>query len=148
MSTAHTTLYDADFYAWIQAQASALRAGKLGTLDVENLIEEIEDMGKRQKQELRSRLKVLFMHLLKWQYQPGLQSRSWQLTIEEQRISLADHLLENPSLKAELPQACEKAYRYAVLAAAKETGLSKSAFPPACPWTFEQAMNDDFWPEA
>jgi len=142
-----TTLYETDFYGWIQQQADVLRAGNFAVLDMDNLIEEIEDMGKRQKQELRSRLSVLLMHLLKWQYQPTLKSKSWELTTEEQRISLADHLLENPSLKAELPLACEKAYRYAVLAAAKETGLDKTAFPEQCPWTFEQVMDDAFWPQ-
>jgi len=148
MSTAHTTLYDADFYAWTQQQADALRADKLGTLDVENLIEEIEDMGKRQKQELRSRLKVLFMHLLKWQYQPNLQSRSWQLTIKEQRFEIREHIAENPSLKHLLHEIIDGAYRGALIGAEHETGLNKTAFPPVCPWTFEQAMDDDFWPEA
>jgi len=147
MGTATASLYETDFYGWIQQQADTLRTGNLAALDVGNLIEEIEDMGKRQKQELRSRLTVLLMHLLKWQYQPGFRGSSWQATVKEQRISIADHLAENPSLKALLAQTHEKAYRHAVLAAVKETGLDETAFPAACPWTFGQAMDDAFWPE-
>jgi len=148
MTTATATLYETDFYGWIQSQVAALRAGQLGALDRDNLIEEIDDMGKREKQELRSRLTVLLMHLLKWQYQPGFRGSSWQATVKEQRFSLADHLLENPSLKSLLPETVEKAYRYAVLAAVKETGISESTFPAQCPWTIDQAMDDGFWPHS
>jgi len=147
MSTATTTLYETDFYGWIQQQVATLRTGKFPGLDVGNLIEEIEDMGKRQKQELRSRLTILLMHLLKWQYQPGFRGSSWQATVKEQRVTITDHLAENPSLKGLLPETYEKAYRYAVLGAVKETGMDESVFPAQCPWTFEQIMNDTFWPD-
>jgi len=148
MNTAATQLYDTDFYAWAQQQADTLRSRNFASLDLDNLIEEIEDMGKRQKQELRSRLTVLFMHLLKWQYQPERRGASWRLTIEGQRDLIADHIDDNPSLKGTLPETCEKAYRHAITSAALETGLRKSTFPAQCPWTFDQAMDDDFWPEA
>jgi len=83
MATA--SLYEVDFYGWTQEQVELLRSGRLSEIDLYNVIEEIEDMGKRQKQELRSRLTILFVHLLKWQYQPNLQGRSWVLTIKVQR---------------------------------------------------------------
>jgi len=79
--TASTRLYDTDFYAWIQDQAATLRAGNLAGLDVNNLIEEIESMGRSEKRELRSRLVVLIVHLLKWAYQPLRRGNSWQTTI-------------------------------------------------------------------
>lgn len=139
--------YETDFYGWTNQQATLLRTGKLLEADITHIAEEIEDMGKNLKRELVSRLEILFVHLLKWQYQPGHQSNSWRYTIDEQRAKLADHLEDNPSLKSQLPEAVGRGYRYAVRGAAKETGLPKSTFPESCPWTFEQVLNEDFWPE-
>jgi len=147
MSLATATLYEADFYGWTQRQADRLRARDMANLDVENLIEEIESMGRSEKRELTSRLELLLMHLLKWQYQPNFRSKSWQLTVKEQRRRVAEHLGENPSLKGMLTEAYEKAYGFAVLEAEHETGLDESVFPTRCPWTFEQAMDEGFWPE-
>ena len=140
-------LYDTDFYGWTHQQAGLLRKKLLAEADLEHIAEEIEDMGNRLKRELESRLKVLFVHLLKWKYQPGYRGNSWKYSIEEQRTELEDHISDNPSLKHKLPQAIERAYKYAVTGAAKETGFAKSIFPESCPWTFEQAMNHAFWPE-
>jgi len=146
MATA--SLYEVDFYGWTQEQVELLRSGRLSEIDLYNVIEEIEDMGKRQKQELRSRLTILFMHLLKWQYQPNRQGKSWVATIKIQRFEIKNHLAENPSLNSSLDGFIEKAWKAALLKAEYETGLNSSAFPQECPWTFEQAMDDDFWPEA
>jgi hypothetical protein len=143
----HKSLYDTDFYGWTNQQAELLRTGKIAQADIKNLAEEIEDMGKNLKRELENRLKILFIHLLKWQYQPGYRGNSWRYRIEEQRAELADHLNDNPSLKHKLPAAIERSYRYAITGAAKETGLIKNTFPESCPWTFEQAMDHEFWPE-
>lgn len=140
-------LYETDFYAWTSQQAGLLRGKNLLNADLENIAEEIEDMGKNLKRELESRLKILFIHLLKWQYQSGYRGNSWRYSIEEQRAELADHLIDNPSLKHKLPNAIERAYRYAITGAAKETGFSKNIFPTSCPWSFEQAMDNDFWPD-
>jgi len=146
MATA--SLYEVDFYGWTQEQVELLRSGRLSEIDLYNVIEEIEDMGKRQKQELRSRLTILFMHLLKWQYQPFRQSSSWSSTIKVQRIEIRNHLSENPSLKSSLNDVIGKAWGLALAKAEHETGLNSATFPQECPWTFEQAMDDDFWPEA
>jgi len=148
MSTASPRLYETDFYGWVQQQVSALRAGRFASLDLDNLIEEIEDMGKREKQELRSRLAVLFMHLLKWQHQPARRGKSWEATIKTQRYEIALHTAENPSLKHTLPGILGQAWRGALIKASNETGLPEAAFPPDCPWTFEQVMDADFWPDA
>ncbi len=141
------SLYDADFYAWTQQQSQLLKNGQLSQIDIANLIEEIESMGKSELRELESRLEILFMHLLKWQFQSQYRSNSWRYSIEEQRAKLADHLVDNPSLKHKLPQAMKRAYNYAIRGAAKETGFAKETFPSACPWTYEQAMNEEFLPE-
>jgi len=146
-TTAAARLYDTDFYKWTQSQADTLRTGNFAGLDVNNLIEEIESMGRGEKRELTSRLELLLMHLLKWQYQPNFRSKSWQLTIKEQRRRVDEHLSENPSLKGLLAEVYEKTYRFALLEAAKETGMEESMFPEQCPWTFTQAMDEDFWPD-
>jgi len=148
MSTASARLYETDFYGWIQSQAGVLRSGNFASLDLENLIEEIESMGKSQHRALESRLEVLAMHLLKWQFQPERRGTSWELTIEDQRDRIAKLLKENPSLKSRVQEAFEEVYRFAVREAARETEIKKSTFPALCPWTFEQAMDPDFWPES
>ena len=135
-------LYDQDFYQWTQEQASLLKIGALSQLDVGNLIEEVESMGKSQKKELISRLTVLLMHLLKWNYQTERRSRSWELTIKAQRIQIRRHISENPSLKAMLLNAVDQAYEIATISAAAETGLPESAFPDACPYTIQQIMGE------
>jgi hypothetical protein len=141
------TLYERDFYAWANEQASLLRAGRLSEADIENIAEEIESMGRSEKRELVSRLKVLLTHLLKWRYQPMLRCKSWNNTIAVQRDDAVDHLADNPSLKDKLPEALSSAYRKAILVAATETGFDSTTFPPACPWTYEQIMDAAFWPE-
>jgi len=147
MSTAAATLYETDFYGWIQNQADSLRVRSLSSLDYDNLIEEIESMGKSLQRELTSRFEVLFAHLLKWQFQPKFKGTSWELTIDEQREKIVDLLSDNPSLKSKLNDSIARGYKYAKRTAMKETGIDQSNFPDLCPWTFQQAMSPDFWPE-
>ncbi|RKT44539.1 DUF29 domain-containing protein [Thiocapsa rosea] len=135
--------YDADFYAWANTQAALLRSGRIDQADIEHIAEEIESMGKSELRELENRLARLFTHLLKWQFQPNRRSRSWTLTIKEQRRRLHRHLAQNPSLKAKLEQAVVDAYGDAILEAARETGLAEETFPPVCPFTVEQILNED-----
>jgi Domain of unknown function DUF29 len=141
-------LYERDFYAWANEQAALLREGKLKEADIAHIAEEIESMGRTEKRELISRLTVLALHLLKWHHQPGLRGPSWRATIRLQRHDLTAHLGDNPSLKALLPEAIEQAYGRAVIEAEAETGLPEFTFPAACPWSFEEMMSEDFWPEA
>jgi len=147
MSTATAQLYETDFYAWLQNQANVLRIGSFANLDVDNLIEEIDSMGKSHKRALESRLEILLMHLLKWQFQPKMRTPSWRATIHVQRNQLGKLIRDNPSLKSRVPDVYDDAYTFAVDLAGAETGLDESAFPAHCPWTFEQAMAPDFWPE-
>jgi hypothetical protein len=120
-------LYDSDFYAWANEQAALLRAGELAQADIEHIAQEIESMGKTEKRELASRLKVLLLHLLEWRFRPLKRSASRKASITVQRHELADHLDDNPSLKPLIGSILEKAYRDAVLGAMLETGLPKSA---------------------
>jgi hypothetical protein len=130
-----TTLYDQDFYAWTQHQVDLLRAGQWEQVDTENLIEEIESLGKQQRQELRNRLEVLLEHLLKWQYQPEGRSKSWFYTIREQRQKIQRHLKENPSLKPYLAEAIEIGYEQGLNLLGKETPLDPKQLPQVCPFS-------------
>lgn len=142
------SLYDTDFYAWANQQAALLRAGRLGEADIANIAEEIESMGRSEKRELISQLAVLLMHLLKWRFQPGMRGKSWRLTIEVQRLEAAEHLADNPSLKSQMNEMLQKAYRRARLEAARETSHDSSTFPASCPWSYDEIIDDTFWPEA
>jgi Domain of unknown function DUF29 len=144
---ANSKLYDRDFYAWSREQAALLRSGQFAAADFANIAEEIESMGRSEKRELVSRLVVLLLHLAKWRFQPELRGRSWRLSVEGQRLDIAELLAGNPSLRPMLPDVITQAWRRAVIEAQRETGLDAAAFPDECPWTAEQALDDAFWPE-
>ncbi len=139
--------YEKDFYSWTQEQAELLKNGRFSDLDIANLIEEVESMGRSEKRELESRLTILLLHLLKWKYQDVRRGRSWQLSIDEQRIQFEETLNENPGLKPQLDEIVKKAYKLAVIKAARETKISKSIFPENCPWTLAQFIEDGFYPD-
>ena len=139
--------YEKDFFAWANRQAELLRSRNLAEADIEHIAEEIESMGRSELRELESRLTVLFLHLLKWQYQPSYRGNSWRYSIKEQRQKIARHLRHNPSLKSKLPEALADAYSDAILEAVKETGLDEENFPRDIPFSYEQAMAPDFWPD-
>ncbi|MBB4284680.1 DUF29 domain-containing protein [Roseospira goensis] len=143
-----STLYDLDFHAWATEQAALLRAGRLDEADVAHIAEEIDSMGRTERRELVNRLVILMLHLLKWQHQPARRGNSWRLSIREQRLRLAAHLEDNPSLKASLDAAIVRAWRLAVIEAERETGLPEATFPVACPYAFDAMMDDGFWPDA
>ena len=140
-------LYETDYYAWVNQQLDLLRAGQWHAADIQNLVEEIEDMAKRIKRELESRIKVLLVHLLKWQFQPDRRGASWEITIKGQRHDLKKLLADNPSLQYKLNESVAKAYSSAIYYAHIETGYPEEDFPPSCQWSFDQFMNPDFWPE-
>jgi hypothetical protein len=139
-----SVLYETDFYAWTQEQAELLQLGKLNALDIANLVEEIRSLGKQQKQELRNRLGVLIGHLLKWEYQPDFRSKSWRVTIREQRRRIKEHLLENPSLKSYLNQAILEAFQDGIDLVLKETPLDEKDLPQECPYLIEQIFDSTF----
>ena len=140
-------LYDQDFYAWLRENAERIRQGRFSEVDVEHIAEELECMGRSEKRAFINRFAVLLAHLLKWQFQPIKRSMSWKYTIEEQRRKVQQLLQDSPSLGYELDDKLADAYEIAILKAAKETQVDKMSFPRNCPFSFEQAMNDAFWPE-
>lgn len=148
MGTA-TDLYKQDFFAWTQEQARLIKQKALEKLDLSHLQEELNIMGASEKRELASRLELLLMHLLKWEYQPDLKCNSWKYTIDEQRDQLKYHLEDNPSLSSPeyFDTIFKRAFKSATREAAKETGLSKSTFPEICKWSIKQILEDTFFPE-
>ena len=140
--------YDTDFFQWTQTTADLLRRRRFDEIDAEHAAEEIEDMGKRDRREVRSRLIVLLMHLLKWQQQPAKRARStWRATIGEQRTQLRLVVSDSPSLGRIAEQELPLIYPTAVKQAAAQTRLPVEAFPAECPFSVDQVLNEDFLPE-
>jgi hypothetical protein len=136
--------YQRDFYSWLMEQARHVRAGHWDALDRENLAEEIESLGREQFNKLESALRVLLVHILKWDQQPARQSRSWSVSIREQRLRLDDVLADNPGLRPRIDEAIARAYRRARLIATKETGLEESRFPETCPYSWQDIVAREF----
>jgi len=143
-ANAGATTYERDFYSWSLEQARLIREGRMGAIDRDNVAEEIESLGREQFNKLESALRVLMLHMLKWDHQPRKRSRSWMLSIESQRIELEDVLSDNPGLRPRIGEAIGRAYRRARIEAAKETGIDKGRFPEACPYSFDDIVSRDF----
>jgi hypothetical protein len=139
--------YDTDFYAWTQAQAAALRVKDMAALDLDNLAEEIESLGKRDRRSVHGHLKVLLIHLLKWVAQPARRGPSWQRSIHNARDTLQLVLDDSLTLRQQLPAILAEAYPRARRQAHEQTGLPLTAFPETCPWPIASVLDEDFWPE-
>jgi ribosomal protein L29 len=134
--------YERDFAAWAEAQAEALRAGRLDALDLANLAEEIGDLSNRERDALESHLETLIMHLLKWRYQPARRSRSWEATIRVARRNIAKLLRRSPSLRRGLSASLDEVYPNARIRAAVATRLPDDAMPETCPFTVDQITGE------
>ena len=140
--------YDKDFYGWVNEQAQLIKSGALAQLDVDNLLEEVESMGRSELEQLETRLELLVMHLLKWRFQSDRQSRSWLLTIKEQRQRINRLISRSPSIKHPMSQEgfLDSVGEYAIVQAAKETGFEESMFPSTPIWTLTEILSLDFLP--
>ncbi len=141
-SKAARALYDNDFVLWLEEQGRALRGRRLADLDVPNIIEEIEALGRDQRRELGSRISVVLTHLLKLAYRPARKSRSWRVTLFTQRGEIARLLEASPSLRRLIPEAIQHNYPRARRAAALETALSLKRFPADCPFEAAEVLAD------
>ena len=141
------SLYTNDFHAWTQEQVNVLKTQQWDTLDTVNLIEELETLGRKERQELRNRLALLLGHLLKWQFQTEKRSSSWLSTIREQRIQIKLLLQDSPSLQPYLEEVFLTAYELGLALAMRETQLGQQIFPEICPYTCEQTLNSEFLPD-
>jgi hypothetical protein len=131
MNNQANSLYHSDFYGWTRCQGEALANQQIEALDWHNLREEIDSLGRQEYRELVSRLTVLLGNLLKWEYQPEQRSRSWFLTIREQRRAITRHLADNPSLKSRINEAMLTAFEAGVDLALRETEVTPACFPVA-----------------
>jgi hypothetical protein len=140
------TPYETDVVAWAHEQAALLRSGNLSAIDALNIAEEIDDVARAERRELKSRMSVLVAHLLKWKFQADHRGSSWVSTIRLQRDEIGDALDEMPSLKHafEDERLLRAIWRNAVTIAHGETRLS---FPTTWIWSIEQVLDRDFWPD-
>jgi hypothetical protein len=140
--------YDEDLYAWSLQQAALLRARRADGLDWEHLAQEIEWMVGRDRRELKNRLRVILLHLLKWQAQSAKRGASWRKSLRTQRRHIKDLLQESPSLRWFVPDLVHEAYPDAVKDAVDETGLPAGHFPRTCPYAPDDVLDEDHLPEA
>ncbi len=147
LSPSAKDLYDQDFFEWTVRNAELLRARRFDEADVDRIAEELEDMGKREKNELASRLRVLLTHLLKWQIQTERRSGSWKATLRTQRREISKLLAGMPSLRRSLRGDLPEVYEDAASDAVGETGLPRKSFAPACPFDLEQILDAEYYPD-
>jgi hypothetical protein len=141
------SLYETDYLKWIDTTIEKLRLQDYSNIDWENLIEEIEDMGRSERKSLKSNLIVVLTHLLKWQYQPEFRSGSWKGSILEHRRCIREALSDSPSLKPYLEEVFAGCYLDAAEQASAETGLAVETFPQECPYTSAEVLNSNFLSE-
>lgn len=142
------TLYEQDICLWAEKTAELLRTHRWEELDLENLIDEVQDLSKRERDKLLSTLQVLLLHLLKWQYQTQQQSKSWEITIKRCRRQISEQVEDTPSLKRFLQDTewLQKTYRRACNDAADESGLPLETFPQKMPFSIFAVLDSKFWP--
>lgn len=141
------TAYEVDVSAWALEQAHHLRAGSWAQLDVAHLADEIEAVSRTEHHALTSALRVILLHMLKWDHQPERRTRSRVSSIRTQRLAVAERIEDSPSLAPQIPQVLARAYRRARIEAGTETGLDEAVFPLACPYGFDAIMDRAFaWP--
>ena len=140
-------LYERDFYSWTQEQAKLLRAGRLDALDVANILEEIETLGRSERASLKSAYRLICSHLLKMKYQPERYTRSWYNTVDRERGEVSEILAENPGLRPSCEETFVKAYMLARGDAKRETSLPDKTFPRVPPFDREECERSDFLPD-
>jgi hypothetical protein len=148
-------LYERDYYAWVQDQVAKLRElARRGTdtvLDLENLAEEVDDLGKSERNAVLSQLRRVMEHFLKLEYSPSDQARvGWKRSIVEARLELERCL--TPTLRRVAQQQLAREYagaRKLAALALEEHGETSSAshFPKSCPYTLDQVLTEDWYPE-
>ena len=139
-------LYEHDYLEWLEATCNHLKNREFESLDLENLIEEIETLGRSEKREIVSRLRILLMHLLKYKYQSNKRTNSWKYTIREQRLQILKSFKDSPSLKNYFQTIFVETYPDARALAADESGLDITAFPQDCPFDIKLVLDTEWLP--
>ncbi|MGK7930255.1 MAG: DUF29 domain-containing protein [Microcystaceae cyanobacterium] len=142
-------LYDQDYQLWLNNTLIQLRNGQYTEVDWENLLEEIESMGKRDKRAFKSLLTRLFEHLLKlayWESERDYNQAGWEGEIDNFRVQLEDLLIDSPSLKLYLREIYDKSYQDAVRITAKKTQLAPDTFSTTPIANLEQILDKNWLP--
>lgn len=148
-STAGKTLYEEDFYGWLQETVNFLKQRRFQELDLDNLIEEIETMGRSEKRELESRLTRIIEHLLKliyWKAEKEYNAQGWRITIIEQRRQIQRLLKDSPSLKRLLSETWLDCYQAAREDTLNKYQLPSELLPIEAPFSLEEILNSDYLP--
>jgi predicted DNA-binding ribbon-helix-helix protein len=141
-----SSFYEQDYHLWLEQIVYLLKEKIFSELDLDNLIKEIESMGRSEKNALRSNLRVLLMHLLKYKFQPQKRSNSCLYTIYEHRLRLQEAFLDSPSLKSYYLEIFANCYQNARTEASIETGLPLAIFPNDSPFSVNETLDSDFFP--
>lgn len=136
----NASAYEADYGAWVSAQVELLRSRRLDELDLANLIDEVESLGRSDFHHFESAIKIVLLHLLKWDVQTDHRTRSWAVSIDGHRARILRELKDSPSYRLRIDEAIEHAYRRARLKAHKETKLPFRAFPETCPYSWDDII--------
>lgn len=142
-----TSLYEQDFCEWIETTVRQLQEKQFSQVDWENLIEELDSMGRSERSALASNLQIVLMHLLKYKYQPEKRSNSWKFTLFEHRDRLLEAIEASPSLNPYFREVFDKCYAKARKKASLEMGLPTGAFPIESPFTPEETLDTEYLPE-
>ncbi|MEB3230174.1 MAG: DUF29 domain-containing protein [Leptolyngbyaceae bacterium] len=139
--------YGDDFSGWITQTVQLLRDERWQDIDVPNLIEEVEALGKRDRRGIASQLTRLLLHLLKWQYQPQRRSDSWLDSITDARTQIELAIEDSPSLRNYPGEQLARSYERARRQAAQQTNMELSVFPVICPYAIELVLSENWLPE-
>ncbi|HEX9932190.1 MAG TPA: DUF29 domain-containing protein [Allosphingosinicella sp.] len=132
--------YAEDYAAWVEHQIALIKEARWSEIDRDNLIDEVESLGRSEFKAFVSAIEIVLLHMLKWDFQPEQRSRSWSVSIAGHRLQVEDELEDNPSFKARIGEAVERAYRHARIRASGETELPLGAFPAECPYDWATIM--------
>jgi hypothetical protein len=137
------SLYNTDYFAWLEEQMAHLRATRLDRLDAQNVADELESLLLSERRQLENRLETLILHLLKWDHQPDQRCNRWRVTVQRQRSRIRRLLRDSPSLRRKVEAMSRDVYADAVGRAVIETLLSPRMFSPALPYSIEQIFERD-----
>lgn len=141
-STAAFEMYETDFVLWSEKTAQLIRNRLFDQVDWENVAEEIESLSRSDRRALRSQVKRVIVHMLKWHYEPERRTISWEVIIDDGRDQIQQLIKDSPSLIPTLLDIIQYCYPNAVRQASKETGLPQQKFPPSCPFDIHQLLGD------
>ncbi len=145
-----SVLYEQDYALWLEVTANQLRQGEFSVVDIDNLIEEIESMGRSEKQAIESLLIILLVHLLKlayWEAERERNENHWITEIATFRVQIRRRMKKSPSLKPYIQNMFEECYEDAREIVTRKNMIEPSLIPITPVLTFEQTLDKDWFPQ-